>query len=483
MEGRTKRLHPLKMLLDVFRLIKNNVVFAIILFVLNFGTEKLYMKVLQIVFLIAIVWSLISIVIKWTKYRYTIIERSIHLSSGLFTKSYRTISLNKIQNMQRHTSVLHKIFGITSLTFETGESGDQSSISFSAISKKEAEWLEHSINEKHTLLKEEQTGDNHNNISKVSHFKATRKEVIKASFTSLSFLALIPLLVSIYKNVDDFFNLDGMTAEIWKTTLHHWWLFGLIFIVLTIAAIAFGIVSTFWKYGNYEILSDQGEIYIKKGVVEEISFSIQKEKVQAIEIIQSPVKRLFKLAEVKLISTGDTGEEELKTNSLYPFLPINKAYEMIHQLLPEYKVEQSMEKLSKKAFLARMLEPSFIWIFGTAAVFYFKPSLWYVSILLFCIIYALRVFDYRNSRYLIHNEFVQMKSGSLKTSLFITKRSKVMEIEVKRTKWQKKFGLATIKMINRSKPLVHTKMMDVPLEKADVFYIWYTKRILEIEMK
>lgn len=54
---------------------------------------------------------------------------------------------------------------------------------------------------------------------------------------------------------------------------------------------------------------------------------------------------------------------------------------------------------------------------------------------------------------------------------------------MKRTKWQKNFGLATIKMTNRSKPIVHTKMMDIPVEKADEFYTWYTKRLLEIEMK
>ncbi|CAN7470735.1 PH domain-containing protein [Peribacillus frigoritolerans] len=117
------------------------------------------------------------------------------------------------------------------------------------------------------------------------------------------------------------------------------------------------------------------------------------------------------------------------------------------------------------------------------AIYYFKPSLWYISLILLVLIYTLRIMDYKNSRYLLNDEFIQLKSGSLETSLFITKRSKVIQIEVERSKLQKLFGLATIETINRSKPVHHTKLQDVSVEYADEFYTWYMDRTKNIQFE
>ncbi|MFT8319519.1 MAG: PH domain-containing protein [Bacillus sp. (in: firmicutes)] len=402
------------------------------------------------------------------------------------TKSYRTVALNKIQNIQRRTTILHRMGRATSLTLETGETSDESSISFVAISEKEADWIERSINGNQDILekvvKEEMEG-NENDKERIIHFKAVKKDLIRASFTSLSFLAIIPFFSTVYFHIDDVFRLDTITEDIVHIVFRYWWVIFLVFVVFLIAGILFGIVRTFWKYGNYEISSDANKIYIKKGLVEEISFSILKEKVQAIEIKQTLMKRLLRITEVKLISAGDTGESELETNSLYPFLPNKRAYEIIHELLPEYEVEQVMERLSKKALIARLVRPSYLWIVATLAIMYFWPSFWYVSVIIFIFMYLHRVLDFLHSGYVINNEFIQIKKGSFSTTMFMTKRKKVIEIEVLCTKWQRFFGLATIDLINRSKPIIHTNIKDIPLHKAASFYTWYQKRIKEISTK
>ena len=86
-------------------------------------------------------------------------------------------------------------------------------------------------------------------------------------------------------------------------------------------------------------------------MLNESTFSILKDKVQAIEITQTTMKRLLGLAEIKLISAGSIGEEKLETNSLYPFLPVKRAYEMIQEILPSYEVTQTMNRLTEKIIL------------------------------------------------------------------------------------------------------------------------------------
>jgi len=487
MEEHAKRLHPIKIPFEFWKLLKGNVFFIIMLYVLNFGSEKMYMKVLQIGFLVYLVWKVISVILKWYTYKYQIKEGTLYITSGLVSKSYRTVPLHKVQNVQQRTTLFHKIFRLTSLTFETGMTGDQGSVPFEMISRKEAERLEGEYASKQEIpvidIPEERIAeDMEPAIEKTIHFTPSKHDVLKASFTSLSFLALIPILATLYNTLDDFFDLENAEGFLAKL-LDTWWIITIVIAGLICIAVVFGIVSTFVKYGKYEISSDHEHIYIKKGVLDESAFSIRKEKVQAVEITQSIIKRVLGLAEVKLISAGSTGDEELETNTLYPFLSIERAYGMVEEILPAYNVERSMRSLSKQAFKIRMLRPSFFWIFTTLAIFYFKSSLWYISLILLVLIYTLRIMDYKNSRYLLNDEFIQFKSGSLETSLFITKRSKVIQIEVERSKLQKLFGLATIETINRSKPVHHTKLQDVSVEYADEFYTWYMDRTKNIQFE
>ncbi|MFD6441548.1 PH domain-containing protein, partial [Peribacillus sp. NPDC060186] len=471
------------------KVMKGNLFFIIMLYVLNFGTEKTYMKVLQIGFLVYLVWRVISVILQWYTYKYQIKEGTVHITSGLISKSFRTIPLLKVQNVQRRTTLFHKLFNLTSLTFETGMTGDQGSVPFEVISQKEAKRLEQefSLIQEHSVIEVDGTEEDIlKNVESVSektiHFTPTKQDVLKASFTSLSFLALIPIVATFYNTLDDFFNMEnaeGLLAKLLDT----WWIVTIALIGIICIAVAFGIISTFVKYGKYEISSDHERVYIKKGVLDEYAFSIQKEKVQAVEITQSLIKRMLGLAEVRLISAGSTGDIELETNTLYPFLSVDRAYAMIEEILPTYKVERSMERLSKQAFKVRMLRPSIFWILTTVAIYYFKPAIWYVSVILLVLIYTLRILDYKNSRYLLNNEIIQFKSGSLETSLFITKRSKVIQIEVERSKLQKLFGLASIETVNRSKPVHHTKLQDVSVEYADEFYTWYTCRTQNIQVE
>ncbi|MGG0286219.1 PH domain-containing protein [Peribacillus butanolivorans] len=489
MEEHAKRLHPFKIPFELGKVMKGNLFFIIMLYVLNFGTEKTYMKVLQIGFLVYLVWRFISVILQWYTYKYQIKEGTVQITSGLISKSFRTVPFLKVQNVQRRTTLFHKLFNLTSLTFETGMTDDQGSVPFEVISQKEAKRLEQELSliQELSVIEvdstEEDTLEIVESISeKTIHFTPTKQDVLKASFTSLSFLALIPIVATIYNTLDDFFNMENAEGLL-ATLLDTWWIVTIALIGIICIAVAFGIISTFVKYGKYEISSDHERVYIKKGVLDESAFSIQKEKVQAVEITQSLIKRILGLAEVKLISAGSTGDKELETNTLYPFLSVDRAYAMIEEILPTYKVERSMERLSKQAFKVRMLRPSFFWILTTVAIYYFKPAIWYVSVILLVLIYTLRILDYKNSRYLLNNEIIQFKSGSLETSLFITKRSKVIQIEVERSKLQKLFGLASIETVNRSKPVHHTKLQDVSVEYADEFYTWYTCRTQNIQVE
>lgn len=490
-----KKYNPVLIIFDFWNLVKNSFFIVVFLFVIKYGSDSTFIKYGRIAFFIFFGVTIASIILKWVTHHYLLNDVSFHIYKGLFTKSERTIPFSKIQNVQRRTSLFHRIFGVTSITFETGMTGHDAAVEFKVVTRKEADQIEEWVTNPTTsdldednLMQSEEVPVKQV-IERTIHFIPTKKDILKASFTSLSFLVLIPILLSFYFKISEILNVEDKAEGFFASIMSSSWIIALIVALVIVASVGFGIVRAFLKYGKYEISSDDERIFIAKGVVDESAFSISKNRVQAIEINQSLMKRLLGLAEIKLISAGSMGEESLETNSLYPFLPVKQAYKMIGELLPTYEVTQTMERLPKKSFWIRMVKPSWLWMIVTVALFYFKPPIftleqawWIVSAALLIVIIVSRLLDYFNTRYILNGKFIQFKTGSLATSVFVSKRDKIVEISVSRSKVQQLLGLASIGTINHAKPYHHASVHDIPVEMADTFYTWYAGRMDEIEV-
>lgn len=499
-----KRYYPLTILFDLIIQAKHLFFPALILFVFNHDSTNAFITYGRIVLYIYVGGMLAYLLMKWVSYKYRLDDTAFHLYEGILTKKKQTIPFSKIQNINRHTTLLHRIFKVTSIRFETGMVGDDSRVEFAVISVNEADRLEAYTKQAVRLEKEPEAegkaGDSTEEIGtpyitpeRVIHFTPTKKEIIKASFTSLSFLGMITLLIWAYFKLTEYIDVEEQVVGIYSLIMSSWIWITLTAVGLLVLSIVFGMVTTYIRYGKYEISSDHDRIYIAKGVIEETTFSIAKERVQAIKIKQSLLKRMLGLAEVKLTVVGgdsDSDKDKQDVSSLYPFLPIKRAYEMIAEILPAYEVTEKMTSLPRKSLWVRLVRSSWIWLIGTGALFYFKPNIWgweqawwVISIALALIILAFEVIEFYNTRYTLNDHFIQFQTGSLTTTLYISKREKIIEVNVKRGLLQKQLGLASIKTVNRAKPVSHKGVTDVPIELAEGFHQWYMGRRKEIKVK
>ncbi|MFJ2045394.1 PH domain-containing protein [Paenibacillus taichungensis] len=507
-----KRQHPLAMLWSLWKLVKNSFAFIVFLFILRHGSPSTWIMYGRIVFYVAIAFSVISIIWSWFTLRYTADDKAFQIYSGVFNRTRRTIPYTKIQNVNRHTSLFHRLFRVTSIRFETGIKGEDATFQLQVVSLSESDRLEKVVaghiteaivasdavepNEEpvtrpeHVTLEEDIPSTVKEELERIVHYKSTRKDIFKASFTSLSFLVLIPILGSLYSSVKDFFPDEKVTESILLTWLDTWWITALIITGLIAVSIMLGIVRTFVKYGDFQISSDRKRIYITKGMLEQTAFSILKERVQAVKITQSPMKRLLGLAEVELTTAGSVGESEQEVNSLYPFLPVKQSYDMISEILPSYQVTQEMQKLPRKSLWLRMLTPSWVWIIATGLLFYFKPPIlgqnqawWMISAILLLWIVICRIIDFLHTRYVLNQNFIQLRTGALTSTLYISKREKVIEVQITRNLLQRWFGVASIQTVNRAKPVLHHTLNDIPLEAVESFQLWYMERSQNVQTR
>ncbi|WP_175074143.1 PH domain-containing protein [Terribacillus sp. AE2B 122] len=497
-----RRYHPANMLFAIVKIIRGWIVPLIIVFFFNntdgWGSYAKY-GILGIMLL-----SIISSILKWLTDKYTADERAFHLYSGIFSKSSRTVPYEKIQNVTKHTNLLHRLLRLTAIKFETGSK--EKAVDFQVLTKEEASRIEQltkgNVQEQAAIQEIEISGDDleeedavseqtvPHTEKKIIHFKPTKKELIRASFTSLSFLLVPPLLISFLLKFDIFFDWSEMRQYL--PLLKVWWItaFGLIGII--VVSLLVGMWRVVQKYANYELASDDEYIYIQTGLLSESAFSIRKDRVQGIEITQPVLHRLLGLAKVKLISTGslDISDETETINSLYPYFPLKQAKILITEILPEYEVQLSMERLEQKVLLYRLLQPSIIWLGVTITMYFWRPELlgyeikwWIVSIVLLIVIEGYRYLDFKHTSYLISEKFFQTKMGALTTTLFVTKRNKMIEIARSQNPMQRWLKLATIESVNRAKPVLHNKIKDIPASEANRFYEWFHQRTKDVRRR
>ncbi|WP_339148200.1 MULTISPECIES: PH domain-containing protein [unclassified Sutcliffiella] len=475
MTQEVKRFHPAWMMFEVVKLMKNSIAIFLFLFVLKFNSTSEWVIWGRYLFLVGIGWTLIMILLKWVFYRYEVVGDSIALKEGIFVKEHRTVSFDKIQNHQTKTTFLHKWLGLTSLTLETGTSLEEAAVYFPVLKADEKERILSRLENKNPET-EENTDIKVGQAGRKIHFRSNKRDSLKASFTSLSFLAIFPLLSTIYFNLADFFDVEDTAEGAFDYLLLHWWMLIILFVLAMAISVGIGYLQTTIKYGNYEISDDEARIYIKKGVGSTSSFVIQKEKVQAVVVEQSMIKRLLGLASVKLISVGAMKTEEQETSSLYPFMPKQEAYQLMETLLPQYPIQEKMDRFPIKVLWYKLLVPYYFTIITAIGLFIFKKEWIWIAGIIFAVTLITRILDYFFTSYLRQENTVQIRKGGLTNETFITHYKRIQQVSVEHSWLQRKFGIASLYFQNRANPLHISELHGVSREEASAFFNWFKEK-------
>lgn len=484
-------MHPLQMIHGMFHIIRNNFV-IVIFFLINWNNPSFFFKYGKWLLFSLLFLQLIHLIIKWFFLTYELKDYTVHIYSGIFKKKHRSMPLERVQNVQRHTPFHFKIFDVTSITFETGLSDDNASIEFEAVSLKEADKIEKYLTDYQNEIQEsgesleqeakiEMEEDGEPIAERTIHFHPTNKEVFKASFLSFSFLAFIPVVLTAYFKLEEIIDIEKQAEGILSFIFRSWMTVALFIFIFICFAFLFGLTHTYLKYGKYEIASDQDYIYIRRGVLNEKSFSIQKSRVQAVQINQPFLKKLLGLVEVELISASTGFDVSEEVSSLYPFLPAKKANHILAELLPHFQITETMKKLPRRALYVKMLRIPILFLIALLLILWRKPDWWYVLPVILIVTYMMRFFQYRNTRYVTNGPYIQFKVGGLSSTLFVTTREKITEARLTCSYLQKQFGLCSISTDIRTSHAHVEELADLSIEAAEQFFNWYGNRLSEVK--
>ncbi|WJQ13245.1 PH domain-containing protein [Geobacillus stearothermophilus] len=314
----TFRYSKLKLFYDMLDLIKNNLFILFILF-LNAGSNSMFMNIVQWGAIAVFGFSFLFRIYETLFTKVVFAEDGIHIHKGLFSKSEQFIPREKFENVQTQANVLQRLFGVQSITMETGEATSDVTLKF--VSKADCIKIEDYVLRNGN--QEKQVGEAIHVSERQVLFTTTIRDILKASLLSFSFLAIIPIGLNIWSDVhpEKYINVDTVMSHL------SGWLLILLVLLAVFAAVGIGVFKTFNSYYQYTISMDNERIYVQKGWLSKQSFSIRKDKVQAVIYKQNGYQKLLGVTTIKLISAGEIlPSEDQNLNEFFPYLPTEKIH-------------------------------------------------------------------------------------------------------------------------------------------------------------
>ncbi|MEK4563556.1 PH domain-containing protein [Alkalihalobacillus sp. FSL R5-0424] len=473
------RLHASFLLSELLSTLKSYFFPILLFWIVNRNSESMFIMFAKWGVLALVALSIVSAILQWFHFRYTFTETELQIKKGGLVRKEQYIQYHRIQNVSRATNLIGKIFRVTTVKLET-EAQDDATVHLKMVTHSQANAIQTFLEWKSNHKTQDTLSTEVAAPSKALHYKVTKKELVKASFTSFSIVALIPILMTIFFNIDEVFPLDGHVNRVTSFLWDHWiWLTFAIICLLMISCL-FGVITTFLQFGRFEVRSDEKRIYIKKGIIQEKENAILKSKVQGVVVSKSLIRRWFGMAKVKLVCAGGEGwEDDSESAVIFPFISVKRIPELLPEIIPGFVYHQPERKLPRRALRVKLLRPSYFWIIVTVVIVIFWSNLWYLSLILLALIGLSRLMDFYFTRYQITESMTQFEVGGVFNELTTTSMNKVEEVKVTRSWLQRRFGLASIQVATRGKPIHIIMIHDIPESVADDYYMWFEQFVHE----
>lgn len=349
---------------------------------------------------------------------FTIGQDEFNLFSGVFSKRRVHVPYARIQSVDQHATLLQRVFGVCTVSIDTAGGASNKAIQVPYLTKQQAEWLRSQLFTRKmqmeagaatsTALEAEaqprqpETGNvldvgrqvwdevggvfagTYQDAAPVTfEYGLTNKELILAGLSNnTAFAAIIAAIVGVVAQfadlstdafVDESVRLyDDVYASVSAGDILSSSIFGIIGLIVGIMVVVWGVsaVASCINYGGFRARRRGPRIEVEHGLLQHTLQGVNIDRVQAVVIKQTFIRRLIGYCELSLArvdAAGDQSEGSQKNAQaqtgvvIHPFLKLARANEILSGLVPEYKdVPQKPVPVARKA-LRRAITRRAIW--------------------------------------------------------------------------------------------------------------------------
>lgn len=485
--ARPRRLHPLTLVFETFRIGRHLVLPALAgaAGAANDGVARTIAVGLGIL----AVPALAAAISRFVGFRYQITGEELIIDSGVLSRRRRIIPLARIQNVDVREKPLERLFGVASLFIETA-GGKTTEGVLSVLRRADADAL------RATLLERRDDAASPDDAPPVETLaRLTTRELVLAGATANEIGLVAAALAGALQFVEDALYrwlpdaidpsaLDGSTPLL---VVAAFIVGGAVVILL--AGWLLSIVGSVVGYHGFVLERVGGELRKRYGLLARREGSVPLRRVQAIRIEESLLRRPFDLAAVRIETAGGAGTGKRRHSEAFvPLVRRDDAAGLVARILdgcdPGTAVLLPVHPRARLRIFLRLATP--VVALAAALALLHRPG-WLALLLLLAPAWAVAGNGYRNRRYAAVDgrdparrsrdipqdgdgaalgDYVIARDGLLGRTTWIIPRRKIQTVHVTSTPFQRRYGLATLIVDTASGPRGAAHIRDLPLDLA-----------------
>ncbi len=488
MSNEVYRLHPVSAIISSVKALKSMILpVAIIIisngfnFSLNFRSEYFFETVLLFgVWGVGAVLALVGGIVKWRTFVYWFEDGELRVKYGLFVKKKRYIPFERIQSLNYHEGIFHRIFGLVKVQVETaGNKGGKPEVELTAIQKIAADVIEEEMRRAKTQIAQP-LGEElaHGQIEEVMVpviYRMSMRDLLVLATTSGGIGVVLSGVAAVISQFSDIIPYEEVFHEVADIVKIGAFLVALMIMFVLIIAWLLSVVITLVNYYDYTVRIEDEKLMITKGLLEKKRITLPLNRIQAIRIVENPLRQIFGFATVVVESAGGNGEKGGdKKIALFPLIKKQHCVQTLEQLFPEMNWHPEFIKAPKRArpFFYRI---DFIWlvpIIGASSYFLYPYGL--LAFLLIPLIIFLGIWQHRTAGYMIDGKQLTMQYRIFSRITLFMEKKRIQSMESSQTYFQKRKQVMSIKATVMSGMAGMTgNVPSLEQQDAETILTWY----------
>jgi putative membrane protein len=454
-----KRLHPLSIFFNVIKILKD-ALWPFFLFIFssliqgNFGHLIWLLIAIPVAVGLAIGWGILS----WLRYQYVVEEGVLKVERGVLFRKKQYIAHSRIQTIDVVEGLLQRLFGVVKLQVQTA-GGQKPEAVMSAVSRKDAEQLRWVLQEQadgqlgqfvEADLESAKPSVDEVNTSVIEKKPASAGQFYRLSGRRLFIMALTSgsigvmasFLAAGYSQAGNLFGDDHILSLVTD------WLFDvpIFFTIIAVLMVSWllSITGTLLKYYGFTIRISGEKLHISRGLLERRQVAIPLARIQAIRVVESPLRQPFDWVSVYVESAGyGTGKGE--STLLFPLLKKSELGDFIAKMIPQFQVEYELNRLPRRSMRKFVSLHTFIALLISVPFCYFDP--WgYLALLLVPISAAWGYLKYKESgwTWVESNRMFIMRTRLIERTIVYIPKNRIQYFKLGESPFQRRSELSTI---------------------------------------
>ncbi|WP_430536216.1 PH domain-containing protein [Listeria rocourtiae] len=482
-----RRLHPIALIKELIVSVRQSIIpIAVVAFTAfrNLsGKGILSWWMYPLLVLALIILLLAPALIKYFTYHYRMDDKGIRVKYGLFFKKNIFIPYERIQTVQQKQWFFYIPFHVVQILIETA-GGGKAEADLSAVPASVAQELKDlragkvaELVEEEQLETEEIPVVQDKDEKPFLTFQLEVKELLLMAVTSGGVFGVFLIILALSQQFRDVIPTDFVEEQF--DTIVRYGAVVLVIIGLVVLLILWGIaiVTTLFKYFQFKLMKFEDHLVIEKGLLQREHTSIAFERIQSIKLVESPLRQMLKLASVRVVTAGSSGDNEHSGDILIlPIVKKAKALEILPQFLEDYEFPVERLERAPKTSLRRFLFINVIWTIPVILLVSILLFPWGLFSLVLVPLFAWKAYvAYRATGFCTTETELVMQGRpfiSRQTNFMLKRR--VQSVNYAQSIWMKKGNVVHFSVLLKSgQTHLNASVHYIAAQDANQLYYWY----------